>query len=112
MGGGAFALQQARRTKHQRTSAHGRDVFRLGGLPLDEGQRLLVFHQGPDAGPAGNADHVELRAVLERGSGQQHQPGAGSDRRQVLPDQVDLHVWQRGQYVIRAGQVQLLDLGE
>ncbi|MCY1176051.1 hypothetical protein D9M73_163120 [compost metagenome] len=108
--GGAFALEQSRRTQHQRAGAHRRDVPRVGGLGLEKVQSLVIFHQGTDATATGHADHVQCRAIIEGGGRFQQQAGAGGDRHQVFPDQMHFHIRQRGQYVVRAGQVQLLNL--
>ena len=89
--------EQARRRQHQRAAADRSHVSGALGLVAQEGQDLLVLHQGIDAHAAGHPQHVELRAVVEGEVGHQNEAGGAVDALDPLPDQPHLGVGGRGE---------------
>ncbi len=109
---GALTDQQSRRAEHERTRAHRREQAHFRGLGAQEVEHRVVFHQRVDAGAAGHADHVELRAAGEVDCGLKQHPRVALHRFERLPDPVDARAGNARQDLERPGDVELGDARE
>ena len=109
---GALALKQSRGAEHQRAGAHARDVARAFRLTADEVERLGIVEQRVHASAAGHADEIELRAVRERRGRRDLHAAARRHRLSRFPDEMHFRVGKLDEDLVRAGHVELRDVGE